>query len=326
MKVAEREALCNQLAADKRRLGLPLGDVRRIDAFLAEKHGITLPLPPDKWEKRLNALAGKTLAKRYWDVHERQALCLNLDRDIPPDLEKAFYNILADKRISGHVHSQKRAEILDAACLLVHLVRALRISGPILDVGCHTGHHAHLLAAETTAAIRGIDLSPKAIAAAQSRAADTPRLSFSVGSLTAPPLGDEFEMVYAVRSIPLDARTAHEIAAVLQPGGVAVVLPQVPPETAFSEQESTPEAGLGWGFSDVVGGWKGEQRGFEAGPVFVLIKGGSKPVPDDATEQATSVWDQYFKDYANEPSTPSAEKTQAYHRGRWMAQHGLDMA
>jgi len=50
----------------------------------------------------------------------------------------------------------------------------------------------------------------------------------------------------------------------------------------------------------------------------VLIKDGSQLIPADFVEQAKSVWDKYFRDYANAAETPWEEKTQAYSRAHWL--------
>ena len=312
-----RTAACQLLAADKRRLGLPLEDVRRIDAYLANTWGITMPLPSEQWEKRFAELADVELAADYWELHDELASCYVSESPVPIKLEAAFYNVLADGRISGLVHSQKRTEILDAGCLLLHLIRELGITGPILDVGCHTGHHAHLLAQETSAEIHGIDLCSKAIEAAQVKTHGSPRLTFSVGSLAQQAVTERYELVYAVRSINLDKSATRQISSALRPGGIAAILTRYSPDASQRARKMIRESRLGWGFSDVVGGWVGEERGYEAGPVVVLIKDGSLGIPADYVEQAQSVWTEYFRDYANAPNTPWPEKTQAYSRGHW---------
>lgn len=319
MSAKDREDSCHNLAADKRRLGLPLDDVRRIDALLADKWGIKMPLPMDEWTDHLNGLAGEDLAAEYWEVHEEQALRYAHDAPVPLKLETAFYDILADERISGHVHSQKRTEILDAGCLLVHLVRELCISGPILDVGCHIGYHADVLAQETSATVHGIDLSAKAVEAAQAKTRGCPRLSFAVGGLEQHAHAEAFEFIYAVRSVELDKSSARQICGALKPGGVAAILTKGEPDSSQRARRAIRDARLGWGFSDVVGGWVGDGRGYEANPVLVLVKDGSQLIPADFVEQAKSVWNNYFKDYANAADTPWAEKTQAYYRGHWLA-------
>jgi SAM-dependent methyltransferase len=315
----ERETACQRLAADKRCLGLPLADVRRIDAYLAEKWSITMPLPPQQWEERLTELAGKTLAAKYWELHDELASCYATESPVPMKLEMAFYNTLADDRISGHVHSQKRTEILDAGCLLLHLIRELGITGPILDIGCHTGHHAHLLAQETSAEVHGIDLCSKAIEVAQAKTRGSLRLTFNVGSLAQQSVTEGYELVYAVRSVDLGKASVREISTALRPGGVAAILTRHPPATSQRARKMIREARLGWGFSDVVGGWVGEERGYEAGPVVVLIKDGSLDIPPGFVQQAQSVWTEYFKDYANAPNSAWPEKTQAYSRGHWLS-------
>jgi 2-polyprenyl-3-methyl-5-hydroxy-6-metoxy-1,4-benzoquinol methylase len=321
MNPHERANACQMLAADKRRLGLPLDDVRRIDALLADNWGITMPLPMEQWVDRLSELAGEELAAEYWELHEEQALRYESDAPVPVQLETAFYDILADDRISGHVHSQKRTEILDAGCLLVHLVRELCISGPILDIGCHIGYHADILAQETSAAVHGIDLSAKAIEAAKAKLAGSPRLSFAVGSLEQHAQAEAYEFIYAVRSVELDKVSARQIYGALKPGGVAVILTQGEPDPSQRARRAIRDARLGWGFSDVVGGWVGDGRGYEANTVLVLVKDGSDLIPADFVEQANSVWTNYFRDYANAAETPWQEKTQAYFRGHWLASH-----
>jgi SAM-dependent methyltransferase len=315
----DRADACQSLAADKRRLGLPLGDVRRIDALLADKWGITMPLPIEQWVDRLSELAGEELAAEYWELHEEQALRYESDAPVPVELETAFYDILADDRISGHVHSQKRTEILDAGCLLVHLVRELSISGPVLDVGCHIGYHADILAQETSAAVHGIDLSAKAIEAAQAKTRGSPRLSFVAGALEQHARAESYEFIYAVRSLELDKASARQIYGALKPGGVVAILTNGEPDASQRFRRGIREARLGWGFSDVVGGWVGDGRGYEANAVLLLVKDGSELIPHDFVEQAKSVWNNYFKNYANAADTPWNEKTQAYSRGHWLA-------
>ena len=145
ISVATREERCRHAVADKRRLGLGLEDVRRIDAFFQRECGIVPPLPPSTWKQKLRRLAGPQFAATYRSVHDEYAGFLEAGAEIPLPLQTEFYDVLADKRIAGHIHSQKRTEILDAGCFLLFLIRLLEITGPILDVGCHTGHHAIML-------------------------------------------------------------------------------------------------------------------------------------------------------------------------------------
>ncbi len=320
MNAATREQLCRQAVVDKRRLGLGLEDVRRIDDFFQRECGIVSPLPLPAWMRKLRQLAGRNFAATYQSVHDEYASFIQTGEDVPISLQNQFYDVLADKRIAGHVHSQKRTEILDAGCFLLYLVRLLQITGPILDVGCHTGHHAIMLARETGSAIRGIDLSTKAIAAAQTESRGATNVTFSTDPLATPDFSGMFELVYAVRSIDLNQESAALVAAALKPGGIAVFFPHAPPFFEKRESAEIFKAGLGWLFADVVGGFIGPERGFEAGSAIVLIKGGDKQPPKDGVSEATSGWAAFSK-YANDPTTPAAEKTQAYFRAHWQQSH-----
>jgi SAM-dependent methyltransferase len=304
--------------SNKMQFGLQLEEVRRIDRYFEKYWGIKMPAPPTRWKRRLRELGGAELAAEYWGLHDAIASHQEVGGEAPEHLMTAFYNTLADPRICGHVHSQKRTEILDAGCVLLHLARTLAMSGPILDIGCHTGHHAHLLAQETGLPVHGIDLCQQAIETAFAKTAGTANLTFSVASFDDRSLANAFEMVYAVRSVALDEATIGPVANALRPGGVAVMMPLGAPDMSQKARKSIRDAGFAWGLSDIVGGWVGKERGYEGGPVLVLIKGGTSRIPADCIDQAMTAWSEHFQGYANAPDTPEEEKTQAYCRGHWM--------
>lgn len=321
MTPADRLRHCERAAADKRSLGLPLADVRRIDSWLRTTWGIAPPAPPSVWDASLERAAGRALSRRYRALHDEQASYLMTGSAIPQVIETAFYDLIADSRISGIVHSQKRTMILDAGCLLVHLSRMLRIEGRVFDIGCHVGYHASLLAAETGLPVHGIDISTRAIAEATRRAKAAPELTFDSTSLDAPDLRAAFDLAYAVRSLPLTPDTAATVARLLRPGGVAVFLPFEPPDVDHSTIEKIAATGLGFALCDVVGGWEGPGRSFDAGLAAVFLKGCDRPMIGDVAERAQDTWNGHFKAYANSPSTQGDEKTQAYCRGYWQASH-----
>ena len=319
MSPAERIQLCDQVAADKRMLGPPLDTVERIDTSLRTNWGMALAPSYDELEAAIEKAASPSLYRKYRRLHDEQASFLTFGQAIPEDIETAFYDVIADPRISGLIHSQKRAMILDAGCLLVHLARALRLDGPALDIGCNSGYHAAAVATEAGMRVHGVDVSAKAIAEAKRLTASLPGLVFDQASLDAPELQGAFEMVYAVRSIDLTPAFAATLAGLLQPGGVAVVVPPNPPDTDKPTIDAIAGSGLGFAFSDVVGGSQGEGRSFEAGIAIAFVQGSNRPMPVDVIEQAELPWNQHFKGYANDPQTPHHEKTQAYCRGHWQA-------
>lgn len=326
MNVHDRQAMCEQIDKDKRVLALSLARVQRIDNCLQEDWGIGLPAHPDKLVDVLMDAAGTRLTEKYVELHDERLAYLEHDQDVPTKLDTAFYDLIADARISGHIHSQKRTEILDATCLLIRLVEAFQITGPVLDVGCHTGYVASILANETGLPVHGIDLATKAIRTAQERFNGADGLSFGCESLSSPALTDRFEMIYAMRSVEPTIENARDVVRCLKLGGIAVWFCSGAPE--YETLLEFRDVGLGYGFGDVVGGYVGDGRGYEGNGVFVFVRGGSAQAPVSFCDDADTVWSKYFHHYANAPDTKSAEKTQAYARSRWLAEkapHRVDV-
>ncbi len=319
MSPAERIQLCDQIVADKRALGPSLDTVQRIDASLRANWGMVLSPSQGSLEAAIKRAAGPTLYRKYRQLHNEEAKCLMVGGPIPEDVEAAFYDVIAHPKISGLIHSQMRAMILDAACLLVHLARALRIEGPALDIGCNSGYHAAAMATETGMRVHGVDVSAKAIAEAKRLTASLPGLAFDQTRLDAPELQGAFELVYAIRSIDLTPAFAATLAGLLKPGGVAVVVPPNPPVADTRTIDAIAASGLGFAFSDVVGGWQRAATAYEAGFTAVFVRGGDRPMPAEVIEQSKFAWENHFRDYANDPKTAHHEKTQAYCRGHWQA-------
>lgn len=319
MTASERLELCDRVTGDKRSFGLSLDDVRRIDDWLRNTWHISPPLPLSEIDHAVERATSRSVYRKYQKLHNEQADYLSAGEPIPEAIETAFYDIIADPRLSGIIHSQKRTMILDSGCLLVHLVRALAISGPAIDIGCHVGYHAALLTSETAIPVHGVDRSSRAIAIAKTRTPPQSRLTFDTASLESPQFQEAFELVYAVRSLPLTPDAVAEAARLLKPGGIAVIFPPEPPDDDHSTITAINDYGLGFAFGDIVGGWLGEGRGFGAGLVTAFVKGANRPMPLDALARAQDAWGNHFKDYANSPQTPEEEKTQAYCRGHWQA-------
>ena len=59
------------------------------------------------------------------------------------------------------------ATTTDAACLLLHRARDLRLEGTAVDIGRNSGYHAAALATETGMRVHGVDVSAEAIAEAK---------------------------------------------------------------------------------------------------------------------------------------------------------------
>lgn len=317
MTAKSREAICQKLAANKQHLGLPLKDVRRVDEYLEESWGITMPLPPAEWKKAFKKSVGRKQATECWKLHETRTYYAENPGPIPVEVETAYRDLIAHEKLSGLVHSVRGGEILDACCLLVHLVSELGIEGPALEIGCHIGYHAHLLSQETNIEICGTDISSVALDCARAKATSG-KLKFLKGGLGGIRTKEPYELIYGVRSVPLEKRALKKMYSLLKPGGVAVIFGAPLPEISRYLNRDVRDIGFGFGLTDVAGGRVGEQRFYDPCPVIVLIKDGSRVIPEDLLEQSESGWIKYFNKYADSPDTPDREKTQAYCRGYLM--------
>lgn len=126
-------------------------------------------------------------------------------------------------------------------------VAATRISPPperILDLGTGTGVAALFWAREFPAArVRGVDISPEMIRAAQAKVGLDPegRIAFRVGDAADLPYDDEaFDLVSQLNMPPFFS----EIARVLRPGGHCVIAASSGPSTPFYTPEPVLERGL----------------------------------------------------------------------------------
>jgi len=104
---------------------------------------------------------------------------------------------------------------------------SLARSSAALDLACGTGDIAYALHARG-ARVVGLDLTPRMIELARTKAAPGARPSFLVGDMMALPFADEsFDLVttgYGIRNVPTIAPALAEIRRVLRPGGVLLSL------------------------------------------------------------------------------------------------------
>jgi ubiquinone/menaquinone biosynthesis C-methylase UbiE len=114
----------------------------------------------------------------------------------------------------------------------------------VLDIGTGTGEGALFLAREfPTARIRGIDISPQMIRAAQHKVGLDPegRIAFKLADAADLPYSDDsFDLVTQLNMPPFFS----EIARVLRPGGHVVVAATIGAETPFYTPASVLDRGF----------------------------------------------------------------------------------
>lgn len=316
MITQSREDVCRKIVQNKLLLALPLGQVLEIDTYLKVEWGIKLPSDPEKFEKELLKAAGGKLRKDYNTLNDKQADYLISGEAIPPALEQKFYDLIADEKIAGLIHSKKRTFIMDAAALIISLIKNLNVSGPILDIGCSIGYHCGVVGKFAGLEITGIDSSKKTISEAKRRNKNIAGTMFKATTIENEEFSEKFDLVYAIDSIEIDKANLHLISRTLKPNGIALLINDLEVFTSPEFKKALAMEDLGFGFADVTGGWIGEETGFEAKTVLVLIKGGTHPLPIDLKQQAESYWNNHFKDYANDKTNREDQKTQAYCRAK----------
>jgi len=103
----------------------------------------------------------------------------------------------------------------------------------VLDIGCGTGQPAILIAETTGAAVTGINISERQIAAAQARDPGTARVEFQLADAMDLPFPDaSFDAAYMIESLmhmPDYVRALGQARRCLRPGGTLVIADFVAP-------------------------------------------------------------------------------------------------
>lgn len=136
-----------------------------------------------------------------------------------PEQVRAFYDAVAEE-YAERFADELRGKPMDRA-LLERFAADVRGAGPVYDLGCGPGGQTTAFLHALGVEVRGMDLSPAAVAEAARR---HPRITFETGDMLAPPLVDGtaagIVAFYAiVHFSPGQLRTAlGEMHRVLRPG------------------------------------------------------------------------------------------------------------
>ena len=318
MTAQKRIVELQRLSSDRSRAALARERVSRISERLAEQWDIKFYEAGDLGSHLSRASTDPDITA-YWKAYDSvaDALKRGAKRTVVDQIEGALYAAIAAPSVFGPVTSQRRALILDSIAFCIGLVEHLDISGPLLDVGCHTGFVANALANELPNSITGIDPSSASIAAGQRHPSRNARVTLELASL--PWVSDSrFELLIAIDSMPLEPAMAAQflrgVSAKLSDGGVALLTSMHWINAKVDRMRAQLKAaGLSFGYADVAGGYMGLPPQFEAEIVVVLVKGGDSRYPRRISEEAEAHWAK-FRSYANDPRTLRSEKTQAFHR------------
>lgn len=103
-----------------------------------------------------------------------------------PEQVRAFYDAVA-REYAEHFADELACKPLDRT-LLERFAEGVRGAGPVYDLGCGPGGQTTAFLHAAGADVRGMDLSPAAVAEAGRR---HPRIAFDVGDMLALPLADD---------------------------------------------------------------------------------------------------------------------------------------
>jgi hypothetical protein len=290
------------------RLWLPMREIVSIEAKLKQPWGIASLANSSEWLDRFGALS-VDLRTEYDRLHDRQAEFLRSGRVIPAGLEREWYEFVARTEVSGLVHSQKYAYLLDLAAYVVAFYRSRGLKGSIIDIGSHVGYHVDIYDSLLPAEIIGVEQNRVAVNAGREQLGDRRKASLNCGDAHVYPLS-RADLLVCADAFPKD-RTALTVLMkkfwnAVMPSGFIVLAGDI---LSIRKGILAPIAefiGLRLVDHDIIGGWCGAQDAFRNGLIIVLGAAGRK-VPRDLYAN----WDG-FAEYANDPSVPHQRKTQAF--------------
>jgi SAM-dependent methyltransferase len=313
---SERADMLARIQTNRRLVALPLAQVRILDRQLAGAWGADFA--EGDLETRLSRVPDRAAAVRYVLAHN--AAHENLRHGGSSlTAEAELFDAMAHPELLGLVTSQRRHLLLDGIAAAIGLARYLGLDRDILDIGCHAGIATSLLAGFLDRPVVGIDPSAAAIASGQAHPSRHEQVELIKAQI---PWETErrFDLALSLDAMPQLSATAgpylRNVGHLLNPGGVALIASSYWASADVALTRRQLHAGrLGFGYSDVLGGFGGTPPEFSATVFLLLVKGTDRRLPRGFLSLASADWSGFAK-YANDPAVPHREKTQAFYRAR----------
>ncbi len=316
----------SRLRKEKHEIGLPLAEVRQVEAYLKSKWDIAFQSHED-WEDRLCELPDE-LGEEFVEVMNSRADLIADCLPVPPQIEKKFYDLLSHPDINGIMHSQKTVCILGGLVWVTAVIQRLGLSGSLLDLGCHTGYQSQWYAEHMGLDVTGVDFSLRAIDAAKDICASNGSLEFLEWDISYPfPRQQTFDIVVCSDILGEYSEQSNSLIELvsdrLNDDGVFISIGNEPMVTnAQALQREASKHDLQFGVCDVIGGFDGDTFGGK--PVLLLTKRKGLEVPEDISRQFFTGWETTgFPDFANSTIPPS-EKSLAYFRAYNIEKSGTE--
>lgn len=303
-----------ELAAAKNSLGLSQNELERVDEALSDRWGVDFietSLSLGEYVAQ-HGLAHMEQQKRFAAAHEAHSRRASRGKG-----GEEFYAAICEPGFLSIVTASRRPILIDSISVAATLIRATKIDGKVLDVGCHAGIADEMLSNLIPNEIWGIDPCAKAIETARARLSDRRTLTFLKAGMPWTSI-ERFEFVLSIDSMPKNvgdrAVYLKGIADILVDGGVALIVSQWWGDIDITVlQRQLKNFRLGYGLADVVGGLGDMPTVFVAEGCLVLVKNASDPVPRKLRLAMERDW-MAFSEYANDTRTADRYKTQAFKR------------
>jgi 2-polyprenyl-3-methyl-5-hydroxy-6-metoxy-1,4-benzoquinol methylase len=296
-------------------------DLLLLDAELREAWGIDVGSLQDAgWWELLERECPGGLVDRFRELHRAYVLAEVGGTPKSRSAEREFFDLVADERLLGRVHSHRRGVIIDTAAVVDDLVVSRKITGPMLDAGCHAGYLATWWARHSGLEVVGSDLSRPALELGRRRSVELGRSVELVEADLLPEGGaGRFELIVAVDVLPEEIEGGlaglERLAAGLVEGGWLVLSTGHRLDVAWNPLERVQRKLAEWGLGFVEAGCLGGVVSGGQEPlgqnVFVLRRGDTTGLPGDCVEISQRDWPG-FLEYASNPRVPDREKSQAW--------------
>lgn len=291
-------------------------DVAEIDAYLIEEWRIGHIYD---WESQVELI--EKMGRKKWRRFESL---------LSRNSEKLVTDAMTDFDIHAlHVSQCRRAYVLDQMAVTFAWMNRVGTNGDVLDIGCQNGILLTYLAQRFPNRFYGIDPSTKSIAFARQRHERLTNLVFDVGSLPVA-LDRKYDLIICNDvlhhlNVSDQHAAASSIFTSLNDGMAAIIATQTFEDQSWWDaiQPAMSEHGILLVAGGRVGGcihggsgsWPAEWASSGIG-IFQKL-GNAEPMNSKGLrDRSDFYWANFFKPYANNPSTPWSQKTMAYEAAR----------
>ncbi|XKH60749.1 class I SAM-dependent methyltransferase [Halomonas sediminis] len=305
-----------RMAEDKNSLSLTLSEVSTIDSHLTERWEVDFIRTDEDFKEVV--LGSIPMSDRTLFEAEYEKAVKHFEKHGTE--HTGFYDMMSNQPLLGISTSKRRGLVIDAISLAASIIKSMNINGDVVDVGCHAGVIPETLSKLVENNIDGIDPSKDSIKVAREETLENQRLNFFFGSVPFP-IKKQYSFLLAVSSMPKKKAPRRDflqgVSDLLEEGGVAMIVSShwLGHDGNLDKVllKQLQKFRLGFAFADVLGGYEDMPTKFVAEGCVVLVKGGGDILPTDLQDRMESDWPG-FQEYANTPSTPARDKTQAFKR------------